>query len=79
MFFLTRIGVITPKWIAGKRRVAIVAAFIAGAAITPTFDPVNQSLVAGPIIVLWEVGYWLSRLAARRRPSRVADTISKTA
>ena len=67
LFFLTRIGVITPKWIAGKRRIAIVGAFIAGAVITPTFDPVNQCLVAGPIIVLYEVGYWLSRLGTGRR------------
>ncbi len=70
MFGLARIGIITPKQIGSKRRYAVIGAFIVGAMITPTFDPVNQSLVAGPIIVLYEVGYWLSRIAARqRRPS----------
>jgi sec-independent protein translocase protein TatC len=67
MFGLARIGIISPKQIGSKRRYAVVGAFIVGAMITPTFDPVNQSLVAGPIIVLYEVGYWLSRLAARQR------------
>lgn len=67
MFFLAKIGVVTPEWIGGKRRWAVVLAFVAGAMITPTFDPVNQALVAGPIIVLYEVGYWLARLAVRGR------------
>jgi Sec-independent protein secretion pathway component TatC len=40
-----------------------VVAFILGALITPTFDPVNQSLVAVPIILLYELGIWLARLA----------------
>lgn len=72
MFFLARIGVATPRWYATKRKYAVVAAFVAGAAITPTFDPLNQALVAGPIIVLYEVGYWLARIGARRRVSRSA-------
>ena len=70
MFFLSKIGILTPSWIRSKRRWAIVVAFIAGAAITPTFDPVNQTIVAGPIIFLYEIGYWLSKLGARTRDRR---------
>ena len=33
------------------------------AVITPTFDPINQTIVALPIILLFEVGILLSRLA----------------
>ena len=79
MFFLSKIGILTPRWIASKRRWAIVAAFIVGAAITPTFDPVNQTIVAGPVIVLYEIGYWLSRFGARKRSPRPADAISERA
>ena len=71
MFFLSKIRVVTPKALAKKRRFAIVGAFILGALITPTFDPVNQSLVAVPILVLYELGIWLARLARlgeRREP-----------
>lgn len=44
--FLARIGVVKAKWLADRRRPAIIIAFILAAAITPTFDPINQSLVA---------------------------------
>lgn len=68
IYFLARIGLITPKMLAGGRRFAVVGAFILGAVITPTFDPVNQSLVAFPLILLYELGIWLAKLAWRGRP-----------
>lgn len=37
-------------------RFAIPGAFVLSAIITPTIDPVTQSLVAAPIIVLWPIG-----------------------
>jgi len=46
-----------------------VAAFILGAIITPTFDPINQTFVAAPIIILYELGIWLAKLAYRGRPA----------
>jgi len=42
----------------------IVAAFIISAVVTPTPDPLNQLLVAVPILVLYEVGVLLARAAA---------------
>ncbi len=67
---LARIGVVTSKWLAGKRRLAIVGAFVLGAAITPTLDPVNQTLVALPLILLYEVSIWLARFAQKKREPR---------
>jgi sec-independent protein translocase protein TatC len=67
MFFLSRIGVVNHRWLARKRRYAVVVAFVLGAIITPTFDPVNQTMVALPIIVLYEAGIWLARLGGSRR------------
>jgi len=68
LFFLTKIGVVSPGWLSRYRRVAYIGAFILGAIITPTFDPINQSLVAVPIIFLYELGILLSRLA---RPKKI--------
>lgn len=65
--FLARIGVLSPKWLADKRRTAIILAFVLAALITPTFDPVNQSLVAAPLIILYEVSIWLAKLVYRKR------------
>lgn len=63
LFFLTKIGLVTPKMLARYRPYALVMAFVLGALITPTMDPINQALVALPIMVLYEVGIWLSKLA----------------
>ena len=68
MFVLAKLRIVSWRGFARWRRYWIVVAFILGALITPTFDPINQSLVAVPLIVLYEVGIWLARLAARRRP-----------
>lgn len=48
----------------------MVVAFILGAIITPTVDPVNQALVAVPLLVLYELGILLAKLAGRSRRSR---------
>jgi len=75
MFFLSKIGVISPQWVARKWKYAVVLAFILGAIITPTFDPVNQSLVAGPIILLYGLGYLLTKLARAGRKRAATETI----
>ena len=69
--FLARIGIIKAKWLADKRRVAVILAFILAAIITPTIDPINQALVAAPLIVLYEMSIWLAKLVQRKRPSEV--------
>jgi sec-independent protein translocase protein TatC len=46
-----------------------VVSFIIAAAITPTIDPLNQAIVAGPLIVLYELGVLLARFAGRRSPA----------
>ncbi len=66
--FLARLGVLKPKWLSDHRRVAIIFAFILAAIITPTFDPINQSLVAVPLIILYEMSIWLARLVYKKPP-----------
>ena len=65
MFLLARLGIVSPSRFAKSRRMWVVVAFVLGAIITPTFDPINQCLVAIPLILLYEVGIWLSKFAAR--------------
>ena len=69
--FLSRLGVLRPKWLADKRKSAIIIAFILAAIITPTIDPINQSLVAIPLIFLYEMSIWLAKLVHKREPSAV--------
>ncbi len=67
MFLLAKLGVVSSKGFARWRRHWIVIAFIIGAFITPTIDPISQSLVAAPLILLYEVGILLAKLAERGR------------
>ena len=68
MLILARFGVVSAAGFARWRRHWIVVAFVLGALITPTFDPINQSLVAIPLIVLYEFGILLAKLV-RRKPA----------
>ncbi len=76
--FLSWIGVLKPKWLADKRKAAIILAFILAAIITPTIDPINQSLVALPLIVLYEMSIWLAKLVYRKEP-KTATSVSSPA
>jgi sec-independent protein translocase protein TatC len=45
------------------RRHALVGSFVLGAFITPTPDPLNQTIVSVPIYLLYELGVLLTRFA----------------
>ena len=59
---LAKLGVVTSRKLLGWWRYAIVLGFVAAAIVTPSIDPVTQSLVAGPIIVLYFTGILLAKL-----------------
>ena len=67
IFFLARIGLVTPSQLTRYRRFAFVGAFVLGAVITPTVDPFNQTLVAVPLMLLYEIGILLSKIAFKQR------------
>ena len=67
IYLLAQLGIVTVRSLARFRPYWFVIAFILAAIITPTVDPVNQSMVAGPLLVLYEVGGLLARMAARSR------------
>jgi sec-independent protein translocase protein TatC len=63
MFFLSKLGVVSHRRLAGFRKYAFVLAFVIGAAITPTPDPINQTIISLPIYFLFELGVILARFA----------------
>ncbi len=75
--FLARLGVLKPKWLSDRRRMAIIVAFILAAVITPTFDPINQSLVAVPLIALYELSIWLAKLVQPKKSVKVTPVSSE--
>lgn len=67
VMYLARFRIVTARQLLRWWRFAIVAAFVIAAVVTPTIDPVTQSLVAGPIIVLYFLGIILAVLVQPRR------------
>jgi sec-independent protein translocase protein TatC len=63
IFFLTKLHVLTVERLTRFRKYAIVLAFVLGAVITPTPDPVNKTIVSIPLYLLFEIGILLARLA----------------
>lgn len=64
---LTRMGIITPEFLSRKRKYAIVAIWIIAAIITPQPDPLSQSMVGVPLMLIYEISILISKLVAKRR------------
>jgi len=69
---LARMGVVNARMLAKNRKYAILGAFVAGAVLTPTPDAFNQALMAGPLIILYEVGIVCARIFGRKPPPPAA-------
>lgn len=67
IYVLARLGLVRGKILADQWRLAIVLMAVLAAAITPTVDPINMSLVMGPMIVLYFMSIGLAFLAERSR------------
>lgn len=67
ILLLTRLGIVTPQFLLKKFKWAVLVAFVISAIITPSGDPVNQSIVALPIVVLYAIGVGISFLFRKRK------------
>ncbi|MBP1849861.1 twin-arginine translocase subunit TatC [Rhizobium halophytocola] len=74
---LARVGMIDSKWLASKRKYAIVFAFIAAAILTPP-DPMSQIGLALPTILLYEISIHAARLVEKNRAKAALQTSDET-
>lgn len=63
VFFLAKLGIVTPTMMSNYRKYALLAIAVLAAVITPTPDPFNMLLVMAPLVLLYEVGILLAKLA----------------
>ena len=66
MFLLAKLRIVSYQRWKKLRRYVPLAAWTLGMVLTPTVDLLNQTLVAVPIIILYETGLFLSWLARPR-------------
>ena len=76
-FLLARIGVVRAPMLVSTRRYAIVILLVLAAAMSPSGDPFNFALVAGPLLILYELSIVVVRLAQRpeRAPAAEPDPL----
>jgi sec-independent protein translocase protein TatC len=65
-YFLSKFGLITPEFLKTYRRHSLVGCFAVSAVLTPP-DPVSQILVAVPLILLYQLSIWVSKLGVNSR------------
>ena len=65
IFFLARIGLVTPAFLIQKFKYAIVLSFVIAAIVTPTPDIVTQAALAVPMILLYLIGVAVAYLFAK--------------
>ncbi len=67
MAFLGLLGIVNPAMLRKNRKYALLIIFVIAAILTPTPDVLNQILMAGPLILLYELSIWLVQLVSFRR------------
>lgn len=70
LFFLAKLGLITPLFLSEKRRYAIVLIFLVAGTLTPGPDIFSQLSMAIPLMILYETGRILTIVACRKKNSQ---------
>jgi len=66
IFFLARLGIVTPAFLMQKFKYAVVLAFVISAIVTPTPDMVTQTFLAVPMIALYLLGIGIAYMFGKR-------------
>lgn len=72
VFFLTKIGVVTPKLMRRKRKYAVLLTFMLAAILTPP-DVFTQLMMAAPLLLLYEISIIVSKMAERKKVAEEED------
>jgi len=70
IFFLSRMGIVSSRWMIKRFKYAILGVFIIAAFITPTPDPVNQTILALPLLGLYTIGIAVAFFFGKERIER---------
>lgn len=70
VFFLSKIGLITSRWMVKNFKYAVLAVFVIAAVITPTPDMITQSILAVPMLALYGLGIVIAFFFGRERKTR---------
>lgn len=81
VYFMTKIGILTPQFMRTYRKHAFIIILVIGAIVTPP-DPLSQMLISLPLFLLYEISIFISAYVMRQRrkeEERTAKTDEQTA
>lgn len=78
LVLLSKIGLVSSKGLAEKRKYAYVLFFIIGATLTPP-DPLTQTLMAGPLILMYELSVILTKAFGKKKPEPEGEQLETKA
>jgi len=73
VFFLSRMGLITARWMIKNFKYAVLVVFIIAAVITPTPDMITQSIIAFPMLALYGLSILIAFLAGKRKEKKLSQ------
>ncbi len=71
---LARMGVVTARFLARHFKYAVLIIFIASAVITPSGDPMTQTLLAAPMIGLYLISIVIAFIFGKRRTRQATES-----
>ena len=66
MFFLAKMGIVGPQVLKKNRKYAILIVFVVAAILTPP-DVISQTLLAIPLLILYEVSIWVTHFVRKKK------------
>lgn len=73
MYFLTKVGIVTPTFLRKSRKHAVIVILIIGAIVTPSADPLSQALISIPLYLLYEISILISSNVVRKKEKEEAE------
>jgi sec-independent protein translocase protein TatC len=67
IFILSKMGIMTPKFMRASRRYSTVIILIIAAVVTPTPDLISMFTVSFPLFLLYEISIWISASVEKKR------------
>ncbi|HEX6889295.1 MAG TPA: twin-arginine translocase subunit TatC [Chryseolinea sp.] len=74
IYFLTKVGIVTPEFLRKYRKHSIIIILIVAAIVTPP-DPLSQMLITIPLYLLFEISILISSAVARRKAKEEAEEL----
>ncbi|MEO0573411.1 MAG: twin-arginine translocase subunit TatC [Bacteroidota bacterium] len=71
IYFLTKVGLVTPEILKKYRKIALVIVLILSAIITPP-DVTSQIVVAIPVLILYQISIYISKLVTKQEAKKEA-------